>query len=77
MGVTLFACSFGHRGYECQIRRGRMPFNAGTSADADIVNSLPPTTDWLYYPEQVAAWLKSHGIASRIHCHSGDVLVTE
>lgn len=47
-----------------------------SAADAERLASynIPRTSEWLYYPRELAAVLHAAGVPYEIHCHSGDVV---
>lgn len=70
--ITLYANSYGVGFY---VRYGNMAFSASSQKEADILNALPSTNEWLYYPDACGKNLSMHGIDSEIICHSGRICI--
>lgn len=74
--VTLYANSRAvNLSAQTMISWGNAPFYAANAAQAGIINSLPKTHMWFYYPDTLGAALAGYGISSTIHAHSGIVYI--
>jgi len=77
--ITFFALSL-NTGFFVYNENHNIQFAVDTQEGKMLVKSLPkklgnnPHDSWLYYPDQLAQWLKENNVSYIIHCHSGAIL---